>query len=178
MRIISGKYKGKKITAPTTLPARPTTDFAKTALFNMLNNNFDLTNVVVLDLFAGTGNITYEFISRGCKSSMSVDSNRQCVKFIDTVISKLGDENNSAVKSDALIWLQHCNQTFDIIFCDPPFEKTPFEEILKIVFEKKLLTPNGWLIIEHSIKNKLPVKDYWLQTRNYGAVAFSIFVQP
>lgn len=177
MRIISGKYKGKIITAPAALPVRPTTDFAKTALFNILNNNFDLTSVDVLDLFSGTGNITYEFISRGCKSTISIDTERLCIKFIESLISKIGCENNYAVKSDALVWLQQCNQTFDIIFADPPFEKTPFEELVKIVFDNTLLKKNGWLIIEHSSKNELPVKNYLKETRIYGAVAFSIFVQ-
>ena len=177
MRIISGKYRGKIITAPATIPVRPTTDFAKTALFNILNNNFDLTNVDVLDLFSGTGNITYEFISRGCKSSVSIDADSQCVKFIQTTLTKIGVENNEAIKSNALVWLENCNTSFDIIFADPPFDKTPFEELVKLIFGKKLLNKNGWFILEHSSKNKLPINNYLKETRSYGAVAFSIFVQ-
>ncbi len=178
MRIISGKYKGKIITAPAWLPVRPTTDFAKTGLFNILANHFDFTKVDVLDLFSGTGNITYEFISRGCKSTTSVDTDKNCVKFIESIVLKIGDENNTAVKSDAIVWLQNCNQMFDIIFADPPFDKTPVDKLIDCVFEKKLLNKNGWFIIEHSSKLILPEIKFHTQTRTYGAVAFSIFVQP
>lgn len=176
MRIISGSFRGKIIEAPHTLPVRPTTDFAKTALFNILSNHFELENCTVLDLYAGTGNISYEFISRGALSTMSIDNNAQCVNFIRATAEKLKANNMSVVKADCLKYICECKTAYDIIFADPPYNSTPFEKLVEHVFECKLLKPNGWLVLEHSSKKELPIKTYWKETRVYGAVAFSIFV--
>jgi 16S rRNA (guanine966-N2)-methyltransferase len=176
VRIISGTFRGKIIEAPNTLPVRPTTDFAKTALFNIFSNHFDLASCTVLDLYAGTGNITYEFISRGALQTVSVDINAQCVNFMRTTAEKLKATNMSVVKADCLKYLGESTSPYNIIFADPPYDATPFEKLVQLVFERKLLKPGGWLVLEHSSKQELPIKTNWKETRVYGAVAFSIFV--
>ena len=123
MRIISGKNRGRQITAPNNLPVRPTTDMAKESLFNILNNYFYFDRVTVLDLFAGTGNLTYEFASREALSVTSVDSYQACTDFIRRTVDKLGYGSQvSVVKADAFLFTQRCRQQFDIIFADPPYD--------------------------------------------------------
>ncbi|MDX1428070.1 MAG: RsmD family RNA methyltransferase, partial [Salegentibacter mishustinae] len=151
MRIISGTNKGKRLVAPKKLPVRPTTDMAKEALFNILNNNFQFSQLSILDLFSGTGNIAYEFASRGSKEITAVDANYDCVKFIKKTAQEL-DFNISTIKSDVFKFLEKAYVKADIIFADPPydFEENEFLKIPQIVFEKNLLNQNGQLIIEHS----------------------------
>lgn len=179
MRIISGKYSGRQIHAPGNLPVRPTTDFAKGALFNILNNYFEFEKIKVLDLFAGTGNISYEFISRGCEHLAAVDNNYHCVKFIKETLEKLKvpDTVYTRVhKSSAFTFINQCTQPFDIIFADPPFDLEGIEQIYHSTFEKKLLKDNGWLILEHAAKKDLNTLPYFKEKRIYGSLAFSIFV--
>ncbi len=177
MRIISGSCRGKIIEAPKHLPVRPTTDFAKTALFNILNSHFDLSQCEVLDLYAGTGNISYEFLSRGAKEVISVDVELSCKKFIQSTNNKLGFKNAEVVKSDCIKFLSHTEKKFNLIFADPPFAQTPIGELVAKVFDRNLLRPSGWFILEHSSKLNLPEIIQFKETRFYGAVAFSIFVQ-
>lgn len=178
MRIISGSHRSRQIKAPKNLPVRPTTDMAKEALFNILVNHFNLDEVIVLDLFAGTGNITYEFASRGALGVTSIDTELRCVDFIRTTAKQLGFEQVLSFRSDAFRFLQNSQNKYDIIFCDPPYDMEGIDVIPRIVFEKKLLKDSGWLVIEHSDRNKFNDIPEFLQHRHYGSVNFSIFTYP
>lgn len=176
MRIISGTYKGKRLIAPKKLPVRPTTDMAKEALFNILNNNFQFSQLSILDLFSGTGNIAYEFASRGSKEITAVDANYDCVKFIKKTSQEL-DFNITTIKSDVFKFLEKAYVKADIIFADPPydFEEKEFLKIPQIVFEKNLLNQNGQLIIEHSKHTNLSNFPNFIEARRYGGSVFSFF---
>lgn len=175
MRIISGSLKGRVIHAPRNLPVRPTTDFAKTALFNILQHQFDFESVSVLDLFCGTGNISYEFASRGCKQLIAVDAHAACLRFVKETCSKLGITGLLSVKSDVFRFLENYSQQFDIIFADPPYEMDEVDRLPDIINDRQLLKPGGWLILEH--QSKRTIKSVWLPTevRVYSNCAFSIF---
>lgn len=176
MRIISGKYKGKIIRAPKKIPARPTTDFAKEGLFNILRNQFDFSQTHLLDLFAGTGNMTYEFISRGVTTVVCVDSNYNSIKFISSTIDLLDNSvQKTCIKNDAFKFLAKCYKKFDIIFADPPYDMDEFEKIPELVFASDLLNEDGWLIVEHSKHTILNEQPNFVETRKYGNVNFSIF---
>ena len=178
MRIISGKHKGKRIRAPKKLPVRPTTDMAKEGLFNILNNNYYFEELLVLDLFAGTGNISYEFASRGAKNVISVDMDFGCVKFIRDIAKEL-HLNIDPVKSDVYKFLEKCSDQFDVIFADPPYDMSleKFSEIPELVFERQLLMKNGVLILEHSKHMDLSKLKYFSNNRKYGGSVFSFFKQ-
>lgn len=176
MRIISGKFKGKRILAPKKLPVRPTTDMAKEALFNILNNRYYFKDVSVLDLFSGTGNISYEFASRGSKHIYAIDANSNCIKFISQMAREL-DFDITSIKADALVYLKKSNIKVDIIFADPPYNMSlnDFEKIPRLVFSNDLLTENGILVIEHSKHMNLSKCTNFLDSRKYGGSAFSFF---
>lgn len=176
MRIISGKNRGRQIIAPDNLPVRPTTDMAKESLFNILNNYFYFENVKVLDLFSGTGNLTYEFASRGAVSVISVDSDQRCTNFIRKTIDKLNYTNVAIIRQDAFAYTANSRQKFDIIFADPPYQLEGIEKIIDNVFEKELLNPDGWLCLEHSKVHDFSQNPHFYQHRNYGKVNFSFFV--
>jgi 16S rRNA (guanine(966)-N(2))-methyltransferase RsmD len=176
MRIISGIYKGRRITAPKKLPVRPTTDMAKEALFNILNNLYYFDEVSVLDLFAGTGNISYEFASRGTERIISVDKNFGCIKFI----SKISEEfefNIQAIKADVFKFLETAKQKHTIIFADPPydFDIDAFSKIPALIFENELLDDNGILIVEHSKHTNLSNLTNFSYSKSYGGNMFSFF---
>ncbi len=176
MRIISGKFKGKRLLAPKKLPVRPTTDMAKEALFNIINNLYYFNKINVLDLFAGTGNVSYEFASRGTENITAVDANLSCIKFINKTANELGC-NISTIKSDVFKYLENTNAKFDIIFADPPynFELSKFENIVKLVFKNNLLNNNGLLIIEHSKHTELKNNKLLSYQKRYGSNMFSFF---
>ena len=176
MRIISGKFKGRRITTPKNLPVRPTTDMSKEALFNVLNNHFNFEDLKVLDLFSGTGNISYEFASRGSDNITSVDGDFGCVKFIKQTAVEF-DFNIAAVKSDVLQFIERCNASYDIIFADPPygFEQSVFEKIVVSIFKKNLLNAEGMMVIEHSKYTKLNHLEHYSFQKNYGGSVFSFF---
>lgn len=176
MRIISGMFKGRRITAPKKLPVRPTTDMAKEALFNILNNRYYFDELSVLDLFAGTGNISYEFASRGTQQIVAVDNNYGCIKFINET-ADLFEMPISTIKSDVYKYLENSKQKHTTIFADPPynFEVDQFSRIPELVFENKLLEDNGLLIIEHSKHTDLSQLEKYTQTKHYGGNAFSFF---
>ncbi|PVX47804.1 16S rRNA (guanine(966)-N(2))-methyltransferase RsmD [Flavobacterium sp. 103] len=176
MRIISGKYKGRRISPPKGLPVRPTTDMSKEALFNVLNNHFSFDSLKVLDLFAGTGNISYEFASRGSTPITSVDGDFGCVKFIKQVASEY-DFNIAATKSDVFSFLEKCKTTYDIIFADPPYglDQKIFEKIVLLIFEKGLLNEDGMMVIEHSKYTKLDHMINFSFQKSYGGSIFSFF---
>lgn len=176
MRIISGKHKGRKINAPKNLPVRPTTDMAKESLFNILRNRIHLSQTKVLDLFAGTGNISYEFASRGSGDITAVDSHINCTRFI-TQIAKDLELPIQVYKSDVYAYLGRCSEKFNLIFADPPynFETSEFEKIVNLVMENELLEPEGILIIEHSKHTSLESHSSFVEMRKYGGSIFSFF---
>ena len=179
MRIISGKYKGRRISPPKGLPVRPTTDMSKEALFNVLNNHFNFEGLKVLDLFAGTGNISYEFASRGSSPITSVDGDFGCVKFIKQIATEY-DFNIAATKSDVFKFLEKNNATFDIVFADPPYalDQATFERIVLLVFEKNTLNEDGMMVIEHSKYTKLDHMMHFSFKKSYGGSIFSFFELP
>ena len=176
MRIISGKYKGRRISPPKGLPVRPTTDMSKEALFNVLNNHFSFEGLKILDLFAGTGNISYEFASRGSTPITSVDGDFGCVKFIKQVATEF-DFNIAATKSDVFTYLERCKTSYDIIFADPPYalDQATFEKIVLLIFEKELLNQDGMMVIEHSKYTKLDHMMNFSFKKSYGGSIFSFF---
>lgn len=176
MRIISGKYKGKRLIAPKSLPVRPTTDFAKEGLFNILNNHFNFADLRVLDLFAGTGNMSFEFASRGAADITAVDSFYGCVKYIKQTADIL-EMPITAVKTDALKFLGVSNNPYNIIFCDPPydFDSDALSKIVELVFANELLLEDGWLILEHGKHTDCSEIEHFREFRRYGSSVFSFF---
>jgi len=176
MRIISGSHKGRRIMAPRGLPVRPTTDMGKEALFNILNNNYYFEEVKVLDLFSGTGNISFEFASRGSREIVAVDKDYRCTKFIAKMANELGF-NISVIKNDVFKFIEKVNLNFDIIFVDPPYSFTADDcsRITSVVFQRQLLNENGILIIEHSKHTDLSILENFEYMKKYGGSIFSFF---
>ncbi|MDG1849832.1 MAG: RsmD family RNA methyltransferase [Flavobacteriales bacterium] len=178
MRIISGSHKSKRITAPKNLPVRPTTDMAKESLFNILNNRYYFDEITVLDLFSGTGNISYEFASRGTEQILSVDKNFHCVRFIEETASELGFNAINPIQADVFEFLNKHSQKYDIIFADAPYDMEGLNEIIQLVFEKKILSDYGMLIIEHPKEQNFEDQINFTEKRRYGNVNFSFFEHP
>jgi 16S rRNA (guanine966-N2)-methyltransferase len=176
VRIISGKFKGRRITAPKNLPVRPTTDMSKEALFNVLNNHFNFSDLKVLDLFAGTGNISYEFGSRGCDNITCIDGDMGCVNFIKKTAKEF-DLNITAIKNDVFKFLEKHKGFYDIIFADPPYgiDQKEFEKLIELVFENNLLDEEGMMIMEHSKHTKLNHMMHYSFQKNYGGSVFTFF---
>lgn len=175
MRIISGKYRGRTIVPPRNLRARPTTDFAKENLFNVLTNIVDFEELDVLDLFSGTGSISYEFASRDARSVTSVEVNSVHHNFIRQTARELKFENFYAVKANVFLYLKSCSKKFDLIFSDAPYDLEGSEEVIKLVLERDLLNDDGILIFEHSKDQNFEGHPNLWQTRSYGSVQFSFF---
>jgi 16S rRNA (guanine966-N2)-methyltransferase len=175
MRIISGTHKSRRIIAPKGLPARPTTDYAKEGLFNLIGNEFDIDKCDVLDLFAGIGGITFEFASRGAKKIVCIDQHSGCINFIKKTTMELGFDQIRVLKNDAYRFLKKCDGQFNIIFADPPYDLKNINQIPEIVFEKKLLTENGLLILEHDKSWDFSDSPHFYLHKNYSKVNFSIF---
>ena len=179
MRIIGGKFKSKRFKAPKNITARPTTDFAKEALFNILNNKVDIEDLIVLDLFAGIGSISLEFASRGCEDITVVEKERNHINFINKMIEEMNlFDSVHTIQLDVFKYLKTCCQQFNLIFADPPYSMEAGFEIPQLIFENKLLLPGGILVYEHQ-KNVLP-KDHpnFVETRNYGNLSFSFYEMP
>jgi 16S rRNA (guanine(966)-N(2))-methyltransferase RsmD len=176
MRIISGKYKGRRIAPPKNLPVRPTTDMSKEALFNVLNNHFNFSELKVLELFAGTGSISYEFASRGCSPILCVDGDMGCVNFIKKTAKEF-DFDITAIKSDVFKFLEKHHGNYDIIFADPPYglAQKEFEKIIEQIFENELLDEEGMLVVEHSKYTKLDHMANYSFQKNYGGSVFTFF---
>jgi 16S rRNA (guanine966-N2)-methyltransferase len=175
MRIIHGMHKGRLVHPPKNLPVRPTTDFAKESIFNILNNHFEFDGLKILDLFCGSGNISYEFASRGCGEVTCVDSSYQCCDFIKKTAASFKMDAIRVVKSDVFAFLKRPSGPFHIIFCDPPYDMEKFESLPELVFANKLLKENGWLIVEHGPHTDLSKLEHFSEHRKYGNVNFSIF---
>jgi len=175
MRIISGKHKGRRLIAPKGLPTRPTTDFAKEGLFSMIANETDIEQLSVLDLFSGTGNISFEFASRGAKKIVSIDENYRCVQYIKHIIKEYDFKQSTVFKNDVFRYLKKYDTTFDLIFADPPYSMENINEIHTLVFDRNLLNANGLLILEHNKNWDFSEYPNFMKYRNYGNVNFSIF---
>jgi len=175
MRIISGKYKGRRIDIPGKITARPTTDFAKEGLFNLLNNRIDFGGIEVLDLFAGTGSIGIEFISRGAARVVSVETDRKHGHFLRQVCKTLGIDNLMLITTDVFQFIASAHQRYDLIFADPPYALHNLQEIPDLIFAAGLLKEEGTLVIEHSFKNDFSQHLRFSSHRNYGNVHFSFF---
>lgn len=175
MRIVSGSYKGRIFSPPKNIKARPTTDIAKEGLFNIINNYFDFEEISVLDLFSGTGSISFEFASRGCQSIHLVEMDFTHFNFITKVKRELNLTQITPIRHDAFKFLKNCKIQFNIIFADPPYDIKGVERIPDLVFTQQLLKPNGWLIVEHSKRTDMSSGKNYKETRNYGNVHFSFF---
>lgn len=176
MRIISGQYKGKRLTAPKSLPVRPTTDFAKEALFNILNHRLDFNEVKLLDLFAGTGNISYEFASRGAKEITCVDADFGCIKYISATTDELSFPIR-AIKSDVYKYISSAAGTFDVVFADPPYAFTieQMDSLVQSLYLNNWIDEDGMLIIEHTKHIDLSSILNFTEARKYGGSVFSFF---
>ncbi|MEI8006882.1 MAG: RsmD family RNA methyltransferase [Bacteroidota bacterium] len=175
MRIISGIYRGRKIHPPNNLPLRPTTDFAKEALFNVLNNLVEYENLRVLDMFAGTGSISYEFISRGCISVTAIEKDPRCLSFIHKTGLELKMLNLFPQKSNALTYIRQALNTWDLVFADPPYDMPQLPELPGLVLSGEVLAPGGLFILEHPKRYDFSEFPGFDQHRNYGEVNFSFF---
>ncbi|ALM22024.1 methyltransferase [Nonlabens sp. MIC269] len=176
MRIISGIHKGRRIQAPKNLPVRPTTDMAKEALFNILRHQIEIHDARVLELFAGSGNMSYEFCSRGASSSLAVDKHAACTSFIKKTATDL-DLNIDVVKADVFSFLSKHKGKYDLIFADPPygFSDEEFLKVPELIFQQELLDTDGMLIVEHSKHSDLSTHSYFKDSRRYGGTVFSFF---
>lgn len=175
MRIIGGQYGGRKIQLPKTFSARPTTDYAKESLFNILTNYIDFESIKVLDLFAGTGSISYEFVSRGCNDVTLVESNSKNAAVVKKLVENFGMTQIKVINTDAIRFIKNLPGKYDIIFADPPYEMPGINEIPDLILTANILNPNGWLIMEHSSNHSFINHPNFLQNRVYGSVNFSFF---
>jgi 16S rRNA (guanine966-N2)-methyltransferase len=175
VRVVAGKLRGTVIAPPAGLPVRPTTDRAKESLFNILTNYFAFEELNVLDLFAGTGNMSYEFCSRGANQVVAVERDFGCIQFIKQMKQKYALQELSVIKRDVFAYLQQCDQQFDIIFADPPYAMPRIHELPRVVMGKFMLQPNGWLIIEHGADLDMSNESGFFEKRAYGQSVFSFF---
>jgi 16S rRNA (guanine966-N2)-methyltransferase len=177
MRIIGGTFKGRRFNPPAdNWPTRPTTDYAKEGLFNIISNHFEFEDIKVLDLFGGTGSHSYEFISRGCRDVTYVDKFVGCIKFVDKTAKELGITGFlRIVRSDVFRFIETDTHQYDYIFAGPPYPLPNIPEIPDIILKKKLLKPGGWLVLEHNPQHDFKDHPNLLQVRNYGKTIFSIF---
>jgi 16S rRNA (guanine(966)-N(2))-methyltransferase RsmD len=175
VRIIGGEHSGKQIVTNNKLTLRPTTDFAKEGLFNILSNRFDMGAFDVLDLFSGTGSISYEFASRGCNAVHAVEIDSRHIAFIRTTAGKLGISTIRAIRDDAFHFLSICRVRYDIVFADPPYDMPQIEEIPAFISWNNILKPDGILVLEHSKRNDFTNHEHIIDHRRYGNVHFSFF---
>ncbi len=178
MRIISGKFGGRRFTPPAkNWPTRPTTDISKEGLFNIISNNFDFENLKVLDLFCGTGNHTYEFVSRGCTDVTCVDKFNGCIQFIKKTTKELGIEDEvQIVRGDIFKFIPRAQVQYDYIFAGPPYGLKTMDMIPDLIFKHNLLKPEGWFVMEHNPNHNYEKHPNFDFSRNYGQTIFSVFV--
>lgn len=176
MRVVTGKYKGRHFEVPRSFKARPTTDFAKENLFNVLQGYLDFDEEpVALDLFAGTGSITLELLSRGCSRVIAVEKERLHYNFIRQFVEKLQDPNAIIVCGDVFKYVSRLNEQFDFIFADPPYQLPNLEELPDIIMARGLLRPDGLFVLEHGKTNDFSSHPCFVDHRSYGSVNFSFF---
>ena len=175
MRIITGQYKGRHFDIPRSFKARPTTDFAKENIFNVLNAYIDFEDAMALDLFSGTGSISLELLSRGCKNVVSVEADRDHYAFIKQCLAKLGTDRCITILGDVFRFLKTCHQQFDFIFADPPYALKQLKEIPDIVLSGNLLTDDGIFVFEHGKDYDFSSHPHFVEHRSYGSVNFSLF---
>ncbi|MBI5857423.1 MAG: RsmD family RNA methyltransferase [Sphingobacteriales bacterium] len=178
MRIIAGKYGGRKFNPPSKMPfTRPTTDVAKEGLFNILQNNLDFEKLKTLDLFGGTGSISYELASRGVADMTIVEKDSNMYEFIRKTSAELKIDGLKAVKSDVFKFIKNCQEKFDFIFAGPPYALTTIDDLPELIFQKQLLNKGGWLVLEHTPRNDYKKFPHYATERNYGTTVFSIFIE-
>ena len=175
MRIITGKYKGRHFEVPRSFKARPTTDFAKENLFNVLRGYLDFEGATALDLFAGTGSITLELLSRGCSRVVSIEKDPLHYRVIEEYLYRLGDENACLIRGDVFKFLSSTREQFDLIFADPPYTLPNIPDIPDLVLERDLLLPDGVFVLEHGKRDSFESHPRFIEHRAYGSVNFSIF---
>lgn len=177
MRIISGKWGGRRINPPANMPhTRPTTDIAKEGLFNILQNRIDFEGIKTLDLFGGTGSISYELASRGAANLTIIEKDPIMYGFIQKNIDAFGIENAKVLKMEVFSFLNTCTDAFNFIFAGPPYALGTIDEIPKIITEKKLIAPGGFFVLEHTPRNAYEKYEGFSFVRNYGSTLFSFFV--
>lgn len=178
MRIIGGIYGGRRISPPPKMPyTRPTTDIAKEGLFNILQNNLDFDGMKTLDLFGGTGSISFELASRGVANLTIIEKDSNMYDFIKKTAGDLGLLNINILRSDVFKFMESTACKYDFIFAGPPYALATIDELPKKIVEKKLLNPGGWFVLEHTPRNDYKKFDLYRTERNYGTTIFSIFVQ-
>lgn len=175
MRIITGLYKGRHFDVPRSFKARPTTDFAKENIFNVVNGYMDLDGTVSLDLFAGTGSISLELLSRGCSHVVSVEADRDHAAFIRQCMTKIGTDDCLLIRGDVFRFMKSCKQQFNFIFADPPYALKQLPEIPSLIFQYGLLKDGGLLVFEHGKDNDFSAHEHFVEHRSYGSVNFSLF---
>lgn len=175
MRIITGQYKGRHFDIPRTFKARPTTDFAKENIFNVLTAYIDWEDAEALDLFSGTGSISLELVSRGCRQVVSVEADRDHHAFIKQCLAKLGTDRCVAIRGDVFRFLKSCHQQFDFIFADPPYALPKLSDIPDLILNGGLLKEGGVFVFEHGKQNDFSAHPRFLEHRSYGSVNFSLF---
>lgn len=175
MRIISGTHKGRRFYPPKNLPVRPTTDFAKEGLFNVLRNWIEIDRSTILDLCSGTGNMTFEFASRGAKSVLAVDQEFGCIRYIKKIAEELKLNQISTFKSELFKFLRTAVGSYDIVFVDPPYGLEGIEKVPDLILEKELVLKSGLLVVEHGRETNFDGHKYFYATRKFGNVNFTFF---
>jgi 16S rRNA (guanine966-N2)-methyltransferase len=177
MRIIGGEHGGRKFNPPSKMPyTRPTTDIAKEGLFNVLQHSLDIEELKTLDLFGGTGSISYELASRGAKELTIVEKDSSMYEFIKKTSEQLRIGNMKTVKMDVFKFIDQCTEKFDFIFAGPPYALTNIDDLPRLIVEKELLNPGGWFVLEHTPRNDYKSFPLYKTEKNYGTTIFSIFV--
>lgn len=175
MRIIRGKYGRRRFDVPHNITARPTTDFARENIFNVIYNLTDLEGKTAADLFAGTGAVSYELLSRGCSNVVAVEKASTQLNFIRKVKEQLGDENLKIVRADVFKFVSTCREQFDFIFADPPYDLPRFGEVPELIMSSNMVKNGTLVVIEHSAKYDFSALPFFVEHREYGSVNFSIF---
>ncbi len=177
MRIITGKYKGRHFDIPRSFKARPTTDFAKENIFNVLTQYIDFEDATALDLFSGTGSITLELLSRGCGQVVSVEMDRDHHRFIHECVAKLDGHNALCIpiRGDVFRFIKGCKQQYDFIFADPPYALKELPQIPDLIFDKGMLKADGIFVFEHGKDHDFSNHPHFVDHRQYGSVNFSLF---
>jgi N6-adenine-specific methylase len=177
MRIIGGEHGGRKFNPPSKMPhTRPTTDIAKEGLFNVIQHKLDFEELKTLDLFGGTGSISYELASRGVPDLTIVEKDSSMYEFIRKTSRELGIENMRVVKADVFRFINQCTEKFDFIFAGPPYALGTIDELPRLVFSQKLLNPGGWFVLEHTPRNDYKNFQGYRMEKKYGTTIFSIFI--